>query len=44
LIIAVLQTGLSRMSVDDANKQIITGSVIVVAVLIDTIRRNWRGE
>jgi ribose transport system permease protein len=44
LIIAVLQTGLSRMSVDDANKQIITGSVIVVAVLIDTIRRNWRSE
>lgn len=42
LIIAVLQTGLSRMSVEDANKQIITGVVIVVAVLLDTVRRTWR--
>lgn len=41
LVIAVLQTGLSRMSVDDANKQIITGVVIIIAVLIDTLRRNW---
>jgi ribose transport system permease protein len=39
LVIAVLQTGLSRLSVEDANKQIITGVVIVVAVLIDTFRR-----
>ncbi len=41
LVIAVLQTGLSRMSVEDANKQIITGLVIITAVLIDTLRRNW---
>ncbi|WP_166820486.1 ABC transporter permease [Thalassoroseus pseudoceratinae] len=41
LVIAVLQTGLSRMSVEDANKQIITGVVIIMAVLIDTLRRNW---
>ncbi|MGB7325037.1 MAG: ABC transporter permease [Rubripirellula sp.] len=41
LVIAVLQTGLSRMSVEDANKQIITGVVIIIAVLIDTVRRNW---
>ncbi|NNE00810.1 MAG: ABC transporter permease [Pirellulaceae bacterium] len=41
LVIAVLQTGLSRMSVEDANKQIITGVVIIIAVLIDTMRRNW---
>ena len=41
LVIAVLQTGLSRMSVEDANKQIITGVVIIVAVLIDTARRRW---
>jgi ribose transport system permease protein len=41
LVIAVLQTGLSRMSVEDANKQIITGVVIIIAVLIDTIRRRW---
>jgi len=41
LVIAVLQTGLSRMSVDDANKQIITGVVIIMPVLVDTVRRNW---
>lgn len=41
LVIAVLQTGLSRMSVEDANKQIITGLVIIIAVLIDTVRRRW---
>jgi ribose transport system permease protein len=41
LVIAVLQTGLSRMSVEDANKQIITGGVIIAAVLIDTLRRRW---
>ena len=42
LMIAVLQTGLSRMSVEDANKQIITGVVIIVAVFMDTLRRSWR--
>ncbi len=42
LIIAVLQTGLSRLSVEDANKQIVTGVVIIVAVLVDTVRRSWR--
>ncbi len=42
LIIAVLQTGLSRLSVEDANKQIVTGAVIIVAVLVDTVRRSWR--
>jgi ribose transport system permease protein len=41
LLIAVLQTGLSRMSVDDSNKQIVTGAVIIIAVLIDTVRRRW---
>lgn len=41
LIIAVLQTGLSRMSVDDENKQIVTGAVIIIAVLLDTIRQTW---
>lgn len=44
LIIAVLQTGLSRMSVEDANKQIITGVVIVVAVLWDTVRRRRHNQ
>ena len=42
LVIAVLQTGLSRMSVEDANKQIVTGVVIILAVLVDTTRRRWR--
>jgi ribose transport system permease protein len=41
LIIAVLQTGLSRMSVEDENKQIVTGAVIIVAVLLDTLRQKW---
>lgn len=38
LIISVLQTGLAQVGVSDANKQIITGSVIVVAVLVDALR------
>jgi len=41
LIISVLQTGLSRMSVEDENKQIVTGVVIIVAVLLDMLRRKW---
>lgn len=44
LIIAILQTGLSRMSVEDANKQIITGVVIIVAVLLDTLRMSRRNS
>ncbi|QDU75669.1 Ribose transport system permease protein RbsC [Bremerella volcania] len=42
LIISVLQTGLAQIGVSDANKQIITGSVIVVAVLIDSLRNRFR--
>lgn len=42
LIIAVLQTGLAQLGVADANKQIITGSVIVAAVLLDAVRSRWR--
>jgi len=41
LIIAVLQTGLAQVGVSDPTKQIITGSVIVAAVLLDAIRRRW---
>lgn len=41
LIIQVLQTGLAQIGVSDANKQIITGSVIVVAVLLDAVRIRW---
>lgn len=38
LIIAVLQTGLAQLGVSDANKQIVTGLVIIVAVLLDKLR------
>ncbi len=38
LIIAVLQTGLAQLGVSDAQKQIITGVVIVSAVLLDAVR------
>lgn len=38
LIIAVLQTGLAQMGVSDPMKQIMTGVVIVVAVLMDAFR------
>lgn len=41
LIIQVLQTGLAQIGVSDANKQIITGCVIVVAVLVDALRVRW---
>jgi ribose transport system permease protein len=41
LIIAVLQTGLAQLGVSDANKQIITGGVIVLAVLLDALRSRW---
>ncbi len=41
LIIQVLQTGLAQVGVSDASKQIITGVVIVVAVLIDALRTRW---
>ena len=44
LIIAVLQTGLAQLGVSDANKQIITGTVIVVAVLLDALRSRWGKE
>jgi predicted ABC-type sugar transport system permease subunit len=29
------------MSVEDENKQIVTGTVIIVAVLLDTLRQKW---
>lgn len=42
LIIAVLQTGLAQLSVADPMKQVITGTVIVLAVLLDAARQKWR--
>ncbi len=44
LIIAVLQTGLAQVGASDPTKQIITGSVIVAAVLLDAVRSRWSGE
>lgn len=38
LIIAVLQTGLAQVGVSDANKQIVTGGVIIAAVVLDSLR------
>lgn len=38
LIIAVLQSGLSQLGVGDGSKKIITGLVIVLAVVIDSLR------
>ncbi len=44
LIIAVLQTGLAQVGVRDEQKQIITGVVIVVAVLLDALRQRWEAN
>jgi len=38
LIIAVLAYGLSQMDVQDPTKRVVTGSVIVVAVVVDYYR------
>lgn len=42
LIIQVLETGLAQVGVSDAKKQMITGAVIILAVILDAFRR--RGE
>jgi ribose transport system permease protein len=44
IIMQVLQRGLAQMGVDDANKQIITGIVIILAVLVDALRRRFGQE
>ena len=44
LIIAVLQTGLAQVGASDPMKQVITGSVIVVAVLLDAVRSRWNDQ
>ncbi len=41
LIIAVLETGLAQIGASDPTKRIITGAVIIVAVLLDTLRQKW---
>lgn len=41
LIIAVLQTGLAQIGASDPSKRVITGSVIIIAVLLDALRERW---
>ena len=41
LIIAVLQTGLAQVGATEPTKRIITGAVIVLAVIADVQRRSW---
>ncbi|MBL6723551.1 MAG: ABC transporter permease [Rubripirellula sp.] len=41
LIIATLQTGLAQLGASDPIKQVITGSVIIAAVLTDAIKQRW---
>jgi ribose transport system permease protein len=42
LIIAILQSGLAQIGVSEPSKRLITGAVIIVAVLIDRWRANQR--
>ncbi|QGQ21797.1 ABC transporter permease [Gimesia benthica] len=42
LIIAVLQTGLAQIGATDPLKRVITGAVIIVAVLLDAARQRWK--
>ncbi len=42
LIIAVLQTGLAQIGATDPIKRVITGAVIIIAVLLDAARQRWK--
>lgn len=42
LVISILQTGLAQMGVSDPIKRMITGGVIILAVLIDAMRKPAR--
>ena len=44
LIIVVLQNGLAQIGVSEPTKRLITGAVIVIAVLIDRWRASHRGN
>lgn len=44
LIIAVLQTGLASIGASEPIKRVITGSVIVVAALLDVWRNRWQSR
>jgi ribose transport system permease protein len=39
LIISILETGLAQMGATDPIKHIVTGSVIILAVLLDSLRQ-----
>ena len=41
LIIAVLQTGLAQVGASESAKRVITGGVIIAAVLVDALRNRW---
>lgn len=43
LIIAVLEAGLAQIGASEPSKRIITGAVIVVAVIVDTVRQRRSG-
>lgn len=43
LIIAVLQTGLAQIGATEPTKRIITGAVIIVAVIVDVYRHRFSG-
>jgi len=44
LIIAVLQTGLAQVGASEPTKRVITGSVIVLAVILDAYRQRGTGR
>lgn len=44
LIIAVLQTGLAQIGTDEPTKRVVTGSVIVLAVIADAYRHKLAGR
>jgi ribose transport system permease protein len=41
LIIAILQTGLAQVGATEPTKRVITGLVIIAAVVTDVYRRQW---
>jgi ribose transport system permease protein len=43
LVIAVLQAGLAQVGATEPTKRIVTGSVIVAAVIVDAVRHRRRG-
>ncbi len=43
LVIAVLQTGLAAIGTSDPTKRLVTGAVIILAVLADVHRAGWTG-